>query len=65
VPCRTSPDLPETYYALALFQYQGRGDLRQGQRYFEQALELQPNHVRALFGLASSFGARAGWRRRS
>jgi eukaryotic-like serine/threonine-protein kinase len=49
----TSPDLPEAYYALGLFQYQGRGDLLQGQRYFEQALGLQPNHVRALFGLAN------------
>ncbi len=50
---RNHPDLPETYYALAYYQYQGRGDLRQAQRYFEQTLELQPNHVRALFGLAS------------
>jgi len=50
---RNHPDLPETHYALAYYQYQGRGDLRQAQRYFEQALEFQPNHVRALFGLAS------------
>ena len=47
------PDLPETYYALGLFHYQVRGDLPKGQRYFEQALELQPNHVRGLYGLAS------------
>ena len=50
---RNHPDLPETYYALAYYQYQGRGDLRQAQRYFEQTLDIQPNHVRALFGLAS------------
>jgi len=50
---RNHPDLPETHYALAYYQYQGRGDLRQAQRYFEQALEFQPNHIRALFGLAS------------
>jgi len=50
---QNQPDRPETYYALARFQYQGRGDLRQGQRYFEQVLELQPNHTLALFGLAS------------
>ena len=47
------PELPDTYYALAQFQYQGQGDLRQAQQYFEQALELQPNHVRALYGLAN------------
>jgi len=50
---QTHPDLPETYYALAYYQYHGRGDLRQAQRYFEQALEFQPNHVRALAGLAN------------
>ncbi|TVP59593.1 MAG: hypothetical protein EA351_01415 [Gemmatimonadales bacterium] len=50
---RNHPDLPETYYALAYYQYQGRGDLRQAQRYFEQTLEIQPNHVPALFGLAA------------
>jgi tetratricopeptide (TPR) repeat protein len=50
---RNDPDLPETYHALAVFQFQGRGDLRQAQRYFERALEIQPNHVRSLYGLAS------------
>ncbi len=50
---RHHPGLPESYYALGMFLYQGRGDLRQAQRYFERALELQPNHVRGLIGLAS------------
>ncbi len=50
---RHHPGLPESYYALGLFLYQGRGDLRQAQRYFERALELQPNHVNGLFGLGT------------
>jgi tetratricopeptide (TPR) repeat protein len=50
---RHHPGLPESYYALGLFLYQGRGDLRQAQRYFEQALELRPNYVDGLFGLAT------------
>ncbi len=47
------PGTPEAYYALGLFVYQGQGDLRQAQRYFERALELQPNHEDALVGLAN------------
>jgi eukaryotic-like serine/threonine-protein kinase len=50
---RHHPGLPESYYALGMFQYQGLGDLRQAQRYFERALELRPNHVSALTGLAT------------
>jgi eukaryotic-like serine/threonine-protein kinase len=49
---RLHPGLPESYYALGMFLYQGRGDLHQAQRYFERALELQPNHANSLFGLA-------------
>ena len=50
---RLHADLPESYYALGLYLYQGQGDLRQAQRYFERALELQPNHVKGLLGLAN------------
>jgi eukaryotic-like serine/threonine-protein kinase len=50
---RHHPELPESYYALGLFLYQGRGDLHQAQRYFRRALELQPNHVGGLVGLAN------------
>lgn len=49
---RLHPGLPESYYALGMFTYQGRGDLHQAQGYFERALELQPNHANSLFGLA-------------
>lgn len=46
------PGLPESYYALGMFLYQGQGDLRQAERYFERALELEPNHIPTLLGLA-------------
>lgn len=46
------PGLPESYYSLGMFHYQGQGDLRQAHRYFERALELQPNHLPTLIGLA-------------
>jgi eukaryotic-like serine/threonine-protein kinase len=49
---RLHPGLPESYYALGMFLYQGRGDLYQAQGYFERALELQPNHANSLSGLA-------------
>jgi TolB-like protein/cytochrome c-type biogenesis protein CcmH/NrfG len=49
---RLHPGLPESYYALGMFTYQGMGDLHQAQGYFERALELQPNHANSLFGLA-------------
>lgn len=49
---RLHPGLPESYYALGMFLYQGMGDLHQARRYFERALELQPNHTNSLSGLA-------------
>jgi eukaryotic-like serine/threonine-protein kinase len=49
---RLHPALAESYYALGMYVYQGRGDLHQARRYFERALELQPNHIQGLRGLA-------------
>ena len=50
---RLRADIPDSYFALGLYLYYGKGDLRQAQRYLERALELQPNHIRSLFSLAA------------
>jgi eukaryotic-like serine/threonine-protein kinase len=50
---RHDPELAESHYALGKFLYGIRGDMTLAQRHFERALELRPNHVKTLRGLAS------------
>ena len=47
------PELAEGHYAMGSFLYGVRRELPEAQEAFQRALELQPNHVLSLRGLAS------------
>jgi eukaryotic-like serine/threonine-protein kinase len=51
---RHGPGLAEGHYAMGSFLYGVRRELPEAQEAFQRALELQPNHVLSLRGLASA-----------